>query len=241
MCVAVDESPKNFRGPSRGATWFRSKEGSNSYRSMEEDTIIQQAQLVPPSIHVYALLWPRRVGVRYFPGANIFGGGCDFWNGIRLAHAISLSFQLTTVIGIQVVLFVSCASILYSQYSRSLRSSSSFLIKGDTRALSLLLYITLLFVIESIYTAVQARTVQLMYIDNRNYPGGPWAYFLAMQNLPVNVNRHVMFYATLFVLTFLSDFRVPHFSMRTNGDTVIRMCLIKGTTWIKVTAIHGNA
>ena len=112
--------------------------------------------------------------------------------------------MLTTVTGIQVVLFGSCVTILYSQYSRSLRSSSSYLIKGDKRALLLLSYITLLFVIESIYTAVQARTVQLMYIDNRNYPGGPWAYFLATQNLPVNV----MFYATLFVLTFLSDLLV---------------------------------
>ncbi|KAJ3499746.1 hypothetical protein NLJ89_g10062 [Agrocybe chaxingu] len=46
-----------------------------------------------------------------------------------------------------------------------------------------------------------ARTVQIMYVDNRNYPGGPWQYFLATQNLPVNV----MFYATLFVLTFLAD------------------------------------
>ena len=27
MRVAVDESPKIFRGPSRGAMWFRSKEG----------------------------------------------------------------------------------------------------------------------------------------------------------------------------------------------------------------------
>lgn len=133
--------------------------------------------------------------------------------------------------GIQVILFVSCATILYSQYSRSLRSSSSFLIKGDTRALFLLLYITLLFVVESIYTAVQARTVQLMYIDNRNYPGGPWAYFLATQKLPVNI-LPVLFHPAQ---------RVPHLSMRTNGDTVIRMCLIKGTTWIKVTAIRGNA
>jgi hypothetical protein len=48
---------------------------------------------------------------------------------------------------------------------------------------------------------VQANTVQSIYIDNRNYPGGPWIYFLATQSLPINV----IFYATLFVLTFLSD------------------------------------
>lgn len=48
---------------------------------------------------------------------------------------------------------------------------------------------------------MQARTVQVIYIDNRNYPGGPWAYFLATQYLPINV----AFYSTLFILTFLSD------------------------------------
>lgn len=51
---------------------------------------------------------------------------------------------------------------------------------------------------------VQANTVQSIYIDNRNYPGGPWQYFLATQNLPVDV----IFFATLFVLTFLSDILV---------------------------------
>lgn len=55
--------------------------------------------------------------------------------------------------------------------------------------------------VETIFVIIQARTVQVLYVDNRNYPGGPWAYFLATQNLAINV----IFYATLFVLTFLSD------------------------------------
>jgi len=63
---------------------------------------------------------------------------------------------------------------------------------------------TLLLLIETLFCIVQARSVQLMYIDNRNYPGGPWQYFLDTQNLPINV----MFYATLFVLTFLADLLV---------------------------------
>ena len=45
----------------------------------------------------------------------------------------------------------------------------------------------------------------MIYIDNRNFPGGPWAYFLSDQNyLPINV----IFYATLSVLTFLADLLV---------------------------------
>ncbi|KAH0591295.1 hypothetical protein H2248_001383 [Termitomyces sp. 'cryptogamus'] len=60
---------------------------------------------------------------------------------------------------------------------------------------------TFLITIETLFMIVQAKTVQDIYIDNRNYPGGPWAYFLATQCLQINV----MFYATLSVFTFLSD------------------------------------
>ncbi|KAG6874361.1 hypothetical protein C0995_015097 [Termitomyces sp. Mi166 len=91
--------------------------------------------------------------------------------------------------GAQLVLYTSCASFLWK--TRNERSQSRYL----------LAYITLLISIETLFIVVQARTVQDIYIDNRNYPGGPWAYFLATQYLPINV----MFYATLFVLTFLSD------------------------------------
>ncbi|CAL1705416.1 unnamed protein product [Somion occarium] len=91
--------------------------------------------------------------------------------------------------GIQIVLYVSCALYLWNTR------------KERKNALYLLAYITTLIAIETIFIIVQARTVQVLYVDNRNYPGGPWAYFLATQNLAINV----LFYATLFVLTFLSD------------------------------------
>lgn len=94
--------------------------------------------------------------------------------------------------GIQLVLYTTCALYLWSQ--RKLRKQAIFL----------LAYMTLLLTIESIFMVVQANTVQSIYIDNRNYPGGPWTYFLATQNLAINV----IFYATLFVLTFLSDLLV---------------------------------
>jgi hypothetical protein len=65
----------------------------------------------------------------------------------------------------------------------------------------LLFYSTLLLAIQTIFMVVQANVVQSIYIDNRNYPGGPWVYFLATQNLAIDV----VFYATLFSVTFLSD------------------------------------
>lgn len=96
------------------------------------------------------------------------------------------------IVGIQLVLYTSCAIYLWGRR------------KQNRQLMFLLAYITLLLSVETIFVAVQANTVQIVYVDNRAYPGGPWAFFLATQNLPVNI----MFYATLFVLTFLSDMLV---------------------------------
>ena len=62
-------------------------------------------------------------------------------------------------------------------------------------------YLCTLAIFDTIFVIVQARTVQVIYVENRNYPGGPWQYFLDTQYLAINV----MFYATLFVITFLCD------------------------------------
>ncbi|KAJ7033382.1 hypothetical protein C8F04DRAFT_1104558, partial [Mycena alexandri] len=94
--------------------------------------------------------------------------------------------------GIQFMLWLNCARFLWGRR------------KSGLQAKILLIYMTSMLLIESLFVAVQARTVQMIYIDNRNYPGGPWAFFLASQTAAVNV----IFYATLFLLTFLSDLLV---------------------------------
>ncbi|RDX50536.1 hypothetical protein OH76DRAFT_455853 [Lentinus brumalis] len=94
--------------------------------------------------------------------------------------------------GIMLVLWTSCVRYLWSQRRRSPKTTL------------LLVYLCLIFVVETIFCIVQARTVQVIYIENRNYPGGPWQYFLDTQYLAINV----MFYATLFILTFLCDLLV---------------------------------
>lgn len=63
---------------------------------------------------------------------------------------------------------------------------------------------SLMLAVSTLFAAVQAHTVQDVYVDNRNYPGGPWTYFLSSQTKAHNV----MFYATLFLLTFLADLLV---------------------------------
>ncbi|KAJ7725633.1 hypothetical protein DFH07DRAFT_250885 [Mycena maculata] len=94
--------------------------------------------------------------------------------------------------GIQLVLYVNCARFLWKRR------------RHGWQPVFLLAYMTCMLLIESLFVAVQARTVQFVYVDNRNYPGGPWAFFLASQSAAINV----IFYATLFLLTFLSDLLV---------------------------------
>ncbi|OSD05324.1 hypothetical protein PYCCODRAFT_1533092 [Trametes coccinea BRFM310] len=91
--------------------------------------------------------------------------------------------------GVHLVLWTSCALYLWKQRRRNWTMKA------------LLGYITVLFLVETVFSIVQARTVQLLYIENRNYPGGPWQYFLNTQDQPVNV----IFYACIFVMTFLCD------------------------------------
>ncbi|KAK2461333.1 hypothetical protein APHAL10511_006860 [Amanita phalloides] len=95
--------------------------------------------------------------------------------------------------GIQVVLYIKCVAHLWNQ--RKSRGNISLFLLG---------YITVLLSLDLLFLASGAWTTEDMYINNRNYPGGPWAYFLATQNLPENV----LFILSLFLLTFLSDLLV---------------------------------
>ncbi|KAF8697250.1 hypothetical protein AX14_001415 [Amanita brunnescens Koide BX004] len=95
--------------------------------------------------------------------------------------------------GIQVILYGICVLYLWRQYNR--RGALVF---------SRLAYITMLLLLESLLVAASIAVLEEMYIQNRNYPGGPMAWFLAEANQPANV----VFYASLFSLTFLSDLLV---------------------------------
>ncbi|KAK2462416.1 hypothetical protein APHAL10511_005550 [Amanita phalloides] len=95
--------------------------------------------------------------------------------------------------GIQLALYIKCVVHLWNR--RKSRGNGSLFLLG---------YITVLLSLYLLFLASGARTTEDMYINNRNYPGGPWAYFLATQNLPENV----LFIVSLFLLTFLSDLLV---------------------------------
>ncbi|KAI1786820.1 hypothetical protein LXA43DRAFT_1168927 [Ganoderma leucocontextum] len=94
--------------------------------------------------------------------------------------------------GVQLVLWLSCAVYLWQQRRKGRHTTF------------LLCYITILLVAETIYSVAQARTVQLMYVENRRYPGGPWQYFLNTQNEPINI----ICYVSLCVVISMCDLLV---------------------------------
>lgn len=90
----------------------------------------------------------------------------------------------------QLVLYGICALYLWKQRNRH-----------GKLVFFRLVYITILIILESLVVATSTWVIECMYIQNRNYPGGPMAWFLAVSNEPVDI----IFYWSFFVLTFMSD------------------------------------
>jgi len=77
--------------------------------------------------------------------------------------------------GVQFVLYLACARILWRRKPRS------------RFTVFLLAYITVLCAMNTIWTATSAFGLQSTYIDNRNFPGGPFAYLQVEFSQPFNV------------------------------------------------------
>ena len=133
---------------------------------------------------------PNESATRIFLERTSLAG--DFLSGVGYGkYTFPISRTIFSLyLGVQLVLYTTCAIYLWN-VPRSRGNQASFL----------LAYMSILCCVKTIFQVVQARIVQAMFIDNRNYPGGPWSYFLATQNHPINV----IFYATLFISTFLAD------------------------------------
>ncbi|KAK7442718.1 hypothetical protein VKT23_015964 [Stygiomarasmius scandens] len=114
----------------------------------------------------------------------------------RKTHQLERTFLAGDLIvgvgyGAQIVLYVSCVLYLWSRRNKRL-------------SVLLLAYLTVLFLLETAFTAVQAYSTQEVLVDNKNYPGGSWQYFLDTQHEPINI----AFYALLLPMTFLADLLV---------------------------------
>ncbi|KAF8890135.1 hypothetical protein BD779DRAFT_1469460 [Infundibulicybe gibba] len=89
--------------------------------------------------------------------------------------------------GAQGVLYCICCRYLWKQ--RKARRVNKFM----------LAYITLLFLISSLSQVAQAHNTQLVFIDNRNSPGGPWEYYTANLGGTANVVGQIPTVALLFL------------------------------------------
>ncbi|KAI0643034.1 hypothetical protein C8Q79DRAFT_1002796 [Trametes meyenii] len=107
---------------------------------------------------------------------------------------IFLAADLVAGVGysLQLVLWFLCVSYLWRQRNRGWRITF------------LLVYLIVLIAVETVFVVTTCLNVQFEYVDNRDYPGGPWQYHLYAQDSPINTT----FDASLFVLTFLGDLLV---------------------------------
>ena len=112
----------------------------------------------------------------------------------------------------QLVLWSSCAAYLWQQRRRGRHTTF------------LLCYITVLLVTQTIYCAAQARTVQLMYVENRLYPGGPWQYFLDTQDDAINVVWSV----SLCTITSMCDLLVVSMLLLCRAPAIVHCALSFG-------------
>ena len=79
--------------------------------------------------------------------------------------------------------------------------------EGRKFRVSRIIIISALFILDAIYVACTARELQLAYIDNRDFPGGPLQYFLDNPTIPANtVAVSVFFLANIIADAFLVCF-----------------------------------
>ncbi|KAF8890165.1 hypothetical protein BD779DRAFT_1518647 [Infundibulicybe gibba] len=95
--------------------------------------------------------------------------------------------------GAQGVLYLICTHYLWAQ--RKARRINKFI----------LAYITLLFLVSTVVEVAQAHRTQLAFIDNRDLPGGAWAYYEASYNgtstiVGLTAGMVVMFLSELFMV-----------------------------------------
>jgi len=87
------------------------------------------------------------------------------------------------VYGIEVSLFAICFKLLFTRTNRM----------NERKQLMLLTFVTVLFILGTIFVYSLSEFTQLAFIENRNYPGGPAAYEEAMFWVPASKIGTVVF------------------------------------------------
>ncbi|TFK40274.1 hypothetical protein BDQ12DRAFT_734277 [Crucibulum laeve] len=85
--------------------------------------------------------------------------------------------------GVELTVFCMSFHLLFQQTTRSNLNKNG----------PLMLYISALFILGTLFMASAARMTQLAFIDNRNYPGGPAQFEVDMFSIPVDNLGNVAF------------------------------------------------
>ncbi|KAM6503775.1 hypothetical protein JOM56_000718 [Amanita muscaria] len=96
--------------------------------------------------------------------------------------------------GAQLIIYIVCMRHLWRERKRRVM-------------VFLLCFITLLLSLSSLGVATDTWTAEDMYINNRNYPGGPWMYFVLAWNLPENAIYNIILFLSIFISDLLMLWR----------------------------------
>ncbi|KAI0258510.1 hypothetical protein BC834DRAFT_835454 [Gloeopeniophorella convolvens] len=129
-------------------------------------------------------------------------------------------------------LFAICLNILVKQTNRT-----NIKIKG-----AFIAYISILFILGTIFMAASAEFTQMAFIDNRNYPGGPAAYENAMFSIPVDMAGNVAFVLTAWFadallvwrcMVIYKGCRLPLWAIMAFPCLIYTGSIVTGVFWLK--------
>ncbi|CAL1707888.1 unnamed protein product [Somion occarium] len=132
--------------------------------------------------------------------------------------------------GMQFVLYCICAEALWKQRTKPF-------------SLFFLGFVTVLCALNCVYTGVNAYGLQDIYIDNRNYPGGPWAYLKAASTEAFNISSSVAYFTSNIMADALLLWRCKIIWTACIGPTAIYFMIfpalmLLASTALAITAIH---
>ncbi|KAG7100299.1 hypothetical protein E1B28_002074 [Marasmius oreades] len=118
----------------------------------------------------------------------------------------------TTICGVSYGVALTLLLVCAITFRRNLRNSRAGLYQ--------MLYISFMFILGTIYIASNARTMELSYVLNRNYPGGPAQYSYYIYSQPITIVGLVAFFGAnwmsdalllwrLFIIYASSPYRLP--------------------------------
>lgn len=113
-------------------------------------------------------------------------------------------------IGIHAAVFAQC---LYHIWPRSVK-------RGTKNNWFLITFIWILFVMGTINFACNTRMTQLMFIDNRAFPGGPMAWFMTNYGNGVNTAGN----AGYIIANFLADALLVSSSSSCLASSSLKLC-----------------